>query len=490
MQTHKKFHYIKFLMLVMLLSFSTAKAQHLISPPYFYFDGTKTIQGKMVNGLPNQYLTIDATGRNLKFIDLVNTNALTLSGVTLTSTVNGIPKSVDLSSALTISDATTTAKGVVKLAGDLGGTGSTAAAPVISNNAITTEKINNAAVTNDKLSAASVKNNNIAEAITVANGGSGHDMRATVGYLKQATTGANFTTVPKIPVADVDGAVRKVNGVAPDANGNVATMLGRVFTGATVDPNLATSIIGASPAKQQSDIYIVADGINPNNGRTFIYDGTNWLEVATDLSTSDARYVNVGGDEMEGDLTVPNGVKIILDDAPVNATDAANKAYVDTKISTANNGLTAASGNVKLGGSLTAATTITTDATKTLALAGLQDGATTDKMVVVDGNGVLKSVAATTRNVNAIVTKTANYTVLDSDYTILANATSNAFTLTLPDATTNTGRVLIIRKTDESANVLTFSSAIKISETTSFTTLNINTTIRIQSDGTAWYKID
>lgn len=490
MQTHKKFHYIKFLMLVMLLSFSTAKAQHLISPPYFYFDGTKTIQGKMVNGLPNQYLTIDPTGRNLKFIDLVNTNALTLSGVTLTSTVNGIPKSVDLSSALTISDATTTAKGVVKLAGDLGGTGSTAAAPVISNNAITTEKINNAAVTNDKLSAASVKNNNIAEAITVANGGSGHDMRATVGYLKQATTGANFTTVPKIPVADVDGAVRKVNGVAPDANGNVATMLGRVFTGATVDPNLATSIIGASPAKQQSDIYIVADGINPNNGRTFIYDGTNWLEVATDLSTSDARYVNVGGDEMEGDLTVPNGVKIILDDAPVNATDAANKAYVDTKISTANNGLTAASGNVKLGGSLTAATTITTDATKTLALAGLQDGATTDKMVVVDGSGVLKSVAATTRNVNAIVTKTANYTVLDSDYTILANATSNAFTLTLPDATTNTGRVLIIRKTDESANVLTFSSAIKISETTSFTTLNINTTIRIQSDGTAWYKID
>lgn len=490
MQTHKKFHYIKFLMLVMLLSFSTAKAQHLISPPYFYFDGTKTIQGKMVNGLPNQYLTIDATGRNLKFIDLVNTNALTLSGVTLTSTVNGIPKSVDLSSALTISDATTTAKGVVKLAGDLGGTGSTAAAPVISNNAITTEKINNAAVTNDKLSAASVKNNNIAEAITVANGGSGHDMRATVGYLKQATAGANFTTVPKIPVADVDGAVRKVNGVAPDANGNVATMLGRVFTGAEVDPNLATSIIGASPAKQQSDIYIVADGINPNNGRTFIYDGTNWLEVATDLSTSDARYVNVGGDEMEGDLTVPNGVKIILDDAPVNATDAANKAYVDTKISTANNGLTAASGNVKLGGSLTAATTITTDATKTLALAGLQDGATTDKMVVVDGSGVLKSVAATTRNLNAIVTKTANYTVLDSDYTILANATSNAFTLTLPDATTNTGRVLIIRKTDESANVLTFSSAIKISETTSFTTLNINTTIRIQSDGTAWYKID
>lgn len=545
MQTRKKFHYIKFLMLAMILSFSTAKAQHLIGPPYFYFDGTNTIQGKMVNGFPNQYLTIDATGKNLKFIDMVTTNSLTssgknlvsavngvtssidltsivaasstnqltLSGVTLTSTVNGIASSVDLSS-IAISDATTAAKGIVKLAGDLGGTGTTAAAPVISNNAIT----------HAKLALSSVKNDNIAEAVAVAKGGSGNNMSATVGYVKQATAGANFTTVSQIPVSDVDGAVRKVNGVTPDANGNVATMLGRVFTGDTVDPNLAASIIAASPAKQQSDIYIVADGSNPNNGRTFIYDGANWLEVATDLSTTDARYVNVAGDTMEGNLTVPTGKNIILADAPTNATDAANKKYVDDKVAaavtnttntltatngalvstvngvatspavnvliSADNGLTATNGNVQLGGSLTAATTITTDATKTLAIAGLQNGANTDKMVVVDGNGILKSVTATTRNINAIVNKSADYTIVDTDYTILANATSNAFTLTLPAANANTGRVLIIRKTDETANVLTFSLAIKISETTSFTTLNLNTTIRIQSDGTNWYKID
>jgi hypothetical protein len=557
MQTHKKFHYIKFLMLAVLLSLSTAKAQHLISPPYFYYDGTNTIQGKMVNGLPNQYLTIDATGRSLKFIDMLTTNSLTfsgknlfsvvngvtssvdltslvaaastnvlsLSGTNLTSTVNGIASSVDLSSAFAIPDATTIVNGVVRLAGDLGGTGSTAAAPVISNNAITTAKINNAAVTNDKLAAASVKNNNIAEVISVENGGSGANMTSTAGYVKQATTGANFTTVAKIPVIDVDGAVRKVNGVVPDANGNVATMLGRVFTGATVDPNLAASIIAANPAKQQSDIYIIADGSNPNNGRTFIYDGSTWLEVATNLATTDARYVNVAGDIMEGNLTVPTGKDLIIADAPTTATSAANKAYVDAKVAAAvtattntltatngqlisnvngvtttpainvltgaDNGLTATNGNVKLGGALTAATTITTDAAKTLAIAGLQDGAAADKMVVVDGNGVLKSVTATTRNVNTIVKITTAHTVADTDYTILANATSGAFTLNLPVANTaSTGRVLIIRKTDETANVLTFSSAIKISESTSFTTLNMNTTIRIQSDGTAWYKID
>jgi hypothetical protein len=79
--------------------------------------------------------------------------------------------------------------------------------------------------------------------------------------------------------------------------------------------------------------------------------------------------------------------------------------------------------------------------------------------------------------------------VTDADYTILADA-SSAFTLTLPAANANTGRVLIIRKIDETANDLTFSAAIKISETRDFTTLNMNTTIRIQSDGTNWYKID
>lgn len=82
MQLLKKIHIGKFLLLVVLLSFSTTKAQHLISPPYFYYDGTNTIQGKMVNGLPNQYLTIDATGRNLKFIDALTATPFNLATTT------------------------------------------------------------------------------------------------------------------------------------------------------------------------------------------------------------------------------------------------------------------------------------------------------------------------------------------------------------------------------------------------------------------------
>lgn len=310
---------------------------------------------------------------------------------------------VDSLTSSGVADADSNTKGKIQLAGDLAGTSSSAANPIISNDAIstikiadgavTTSKINDVSVTETKLAANAVTTNKIVDgtiaaidlatnsvttekitdasvteiklatnAITTAKmidgavttpkiadnavtnakiggvvavnkGGTGSDMsNAGAGYVKQATSGAVFTTVSTIPVADVTGAVRKVNGVVPDANGNVAVIIGRVFTGATVNPNDATSIQNASPAKQQSDIYIVADGNNPNNGRTFIYDGTNWLEVATDLSATDARYVNVAGDTMEGNLTIPTGKKIIITDLPSNATDATNKEYVDTKI--------------------------------------------------------------------------------------------------------------------------------------------------------------
>jgi hypothetical protein len=194
--------------------------------------------------------------------------------------------------------------------------------------------------------------------VPVAQGGSGADMSTTAGYVKQATTGANFTTVPTIPVAHVTGAVRKVNGIEPNTDGNVAVIIGRVFTGAALNPNDSPSITGAIPSLQSSDIYIIADGSNPNNGRTFIYDGTNWLEVATDLSTTDTRYVNVAGDVMEGNLTFPTGNKIILADAPSGSTDAVNKAYVDGLVSSATPDATlAATGKIQLTGDLTGTAT-------------------------------------------------------------------------------------------------------------------------------------
>jgi Chaperone of endosialidase/Collagen triple helix repeat (20 copies) len=60
-------------------------------------------------------------------------------------------------------------------------------------------------------------------------------------------------------------------------------------------------------------------------------------------------------------------------------------------IQTANNGLTLSLGNLQLGGTLTSPTGIITSAFNTLSLTGLQAGLPTDKVLVQDGSGVIKT---------------------------------------------------------------------------------------------------
>ena len=82
-----------------------------------------------------------------------------------------------------VADATTSATGKIQLGGDLGGTGTTAAAPIISDNAITAAKIASSAITNikiadgsittTKIADANVTNAKIGETISIAKGGTG-----------------------------------------------------------------------------------------------------------------------------------------------------------------------------------------------------------------------------------------------------------------------------------------------------------------------------
>jgi hypothetical protein len=102
----------------------------------------------------------------------------------------------------------------------------------------------------------------------------------------------------------------------------------------------------------------------------------------------------------------------------------------------------------------------------------------------------VKTYVDTYSTINAISTVSANYTALITDYTILSNSTAGAFTLTLPNAASYAGKVYVIRKVDETNNVLNFSPALKLTETTTISSINYPKTIRIQSNGTSWYIID
>jgi hypothetical protein len=233
-------------------------------------------------------------------------------------TQNAVKTYVDNQVSSGVIDATTTSKGKIQLGGDLAGTASSSTNPIISNAAITTLKIANNAITNAK----------IGEVVSVNKGGSGADMSTTGGYLKQATIGANFSTVTSIPVADVAGAVHSVNGVHPAANGNVSVIIGQVTTGTNSDPTQAVV------APHNSDIYVVSGqtGTPNDNGRTFINDGINWHEIATNIASLENTFVKLSGSTMFGNLVFPTGKKITIADAPTGSTDVANKNYVDTKI--------------------------------------------------------------------------------------------------------------------------------------------------------------
>jgi hypothetical protein len=182
--------------------------------------------------------------------------------------------------------------------------------------------------------------------LATSNGGLG-TASLTTGYVK---AGNPFSTVSSIPVSDITGAVQKVNGYLPDANGNIALRFGTTYTGIYNGGNFSPVV--SSPIN--SDVYIVsADPTATNNGRAFIYDGSIWNEITTSQAALDARYVKLTGSTMGGNLVFPSGTKIQQADAPTASSDVANKAYVDLQVGNATPEATnLVLGKIQLGGDL------------------------------------------------------------------------------------------------------------------------------------------
>jgi hypothetical protein len=107
-------------------------------------------------------------------------------------------------------DATTSAKGIVQLAGDLGGTGTSAAAPVISDGAITNSKIANGAISANKLAAGSITSNEIADG-TITN----TDISGSAAIAKSKLAPLNITDsdVSSISASKITGLVTNMHTV-------------------------------------------------------------------------------------------------------------------------------------------------------------------------------------------------------------------------------------------------------------------------------------
>lgn len=131
-----------------------------------------------------------------------------------------------------------------------------------------------------------------------------------------------------------------------------------------------------------------------------------------------------------------------------------------------------------------------TTANLTTTLADYVVDADIANMVTKDINGNITATGSISAAgiVLPITTKTTTYTVTLNDYSVIGDATSGAFTITLPTAVGITGRIYMFKKSDASANAVTI--ACNGSETINGSaTLAIsaqNQLSRLQSDGANW----
>jgi hypothetical protein len=273
--------------------------------------------------------------------------------------------------------------------------------------AIASTAIADASITDSKI--ISLAASKLTGVVPVAKGGTGSAILSS-GYVKAGAS--QFTTTATIPINDVAGAIKKVNGTSPDANGDLVLTLSLTYTGIYNGGNFSSTV----PTPANSNIYIVSSDPTPaNNGRTFIYDGAVWREITANQASTDARYLRLDGGTLVGDLTIAATKKITLTDQPATGTDAANKTYVDAAVA----GATIADG------SITDAKIISLSASKLTGVVAIANG----------GTGASTVAAAKT---NLALNNVDNTTDLNKPISTLTGAALNAKENTANKSTTIT----------------------------------------------------
>ena len=142
----------------------------------------------------------------------------------------------------------------------------------------------------------------------------------------------------------------------------------------------------------------------------------------------------------------------------------------------------------------TTARGVVTTATQTFAgTKNFQDSVTAAKSVLVGSTGSANSTVQVAGSMAlAIKSVTSSYTATGADNTILANTTSGAIVITLPDPASFAGRIYTIKKigTGGIDNQLTITPAAgTIDGGASYIIYNDWTYVSLQTDGSNWYVI-
>ncbi|MFT3932333.1 MAG: hypothetical protein QM726_01860 [Chitinophagaceae bacterium] len=272
--------------------------------------------------------------------------------------------------------------------------------------------------------------------------------------------------------------------------------IGAVAT--TSDVNGA-SIVADSTSRQI--ILHPADATNPGivtaGTQTFggnkTFKGTLTLDSVANNSSVDSVLVISNGLVQKRQVSAAafgNAIRSINSNRDTAQVFAFKNSGTDLTVST--NGTDSVYLNVPDAG--TGARGVVTTATQTFAgTKNFQDSVTAAKAVLVGSTGAANSTVQVAGSLAmAIKTVTSNYTATGTDNTILANTTSGAIVVTLPDPSTFAGRIYTIKKigTGGIDNSLTITPATgTIDGGASYVIYNDWTYVSMQTDGSNWYVI-
>jgi hypothetical protein len=223
--------------------------------------------------------------------------------------------------------------------------------------------------------------------------------------------------------------------------------------------------------------------------------GTTSVTGATNINTAGTANTSIGN--ATGTTTLA-GNNLNITNTPTIASPAGNNVMIVdnttgevSNITTANlvgNTLTVDNGltkntptNVRLGGTLIQNTSIA-QATFDMNFSG--------------GNVAIGSASAPNSTLQLTGSMAVSYRKVSADaslaitdYVVLANATSvvTDLTLTLPLASSCAGRTYFVGKTDETTKPVVFSPALRLTESTSISSINYAKKFKIVSDGTDWW---
>lgn len=263
--------------------------------------------------------------------DLANKSTSTALGTsnTLYPTQNAVKIYVDNQvGSATISDATLSVKGKIRLGGDLASGSSTADNPIIRDNAISTSKVADLGITDAKIQSISGikvsgnitgESSNVTGTVTASHGGTG-TTGTLIGYIKGNGTSA-MQAVTAIPVADITGAEaisNKSNDLVFDASST--TKYPNVSAVKTyIDNQIAQGTIPDATSSIYGKIKLGGDlaGTGTTAAAPVITENSITTGKIADLAISNAKIIGIDGSKVVGNIP-GNAVNVTGTIAPVH----------------------------------------------------------------------------------------------------------------------------------------------------------------------------